>query len=190
MSKKRKVKINLDELSAAFEIQMMEVSNYLDLETGEVVIVTDEARRELEDIYDEIYDEEGNRVISLEAYLQKRDDLQDWFKEFLLGVDQVELGYGTRFISVEPDDPHEDYRDMERFIGQVENDWLRERLWDAIQGRGAFRRFKDLLRRHPDVEEHWFTFKADRIEQRMLDWLEYHDIEPILSDSDGEEETN
>ncbi len=186
MDKKRKVKVNLDELSAAFEIQMMEISNYLDLETGEVVMVTDEARRELEEIYDEIYDKEGNRVISLEAYLQKRDDLHDWFKQSLLETDRVEMGYGTRFISVEPDNPREDYRDMERFIQRVENDRLRERLWDAIQGRGAFRRFKDLLYRYPDVQERWFAFKADRIEQRILDWLKYRGIELIPPDNDEE----
>ena len=50
MNGKRKVKVNLDELGAAFEIQMMEASNYLDLETGEVIMVTNEARRELEEI--------------------------------------------------------------------------------------------------------------------------------------------
>jgi hypothetical protein len=35
MSEKRKVKVNMDELSAAFEIQVMEANHYLDLETGE-----------------------------------------------------------------------------------------------------------------------------------------------------------
>ena len=183
MSEKRKVKVNLDELSFAFQVRMMETNYYLDLETGEVVMVTDESRRKIEEIYDEIYDKDGNRVISLEGHLQKRDDLQDWFKESLLETDRVEQGYGTRFLSVEPDDPHEDYRDMERFISRVEDARLRERLWDAIQGRGAFRRFKDLLNRHPGVEQRWFAFKAGRIEQRILDWLAYHGIEPIPPDS-------
>lgn len=81
MSEKRKVKVNLDELSAAFEIKMMEADNYLDLETGEVVMVTDEARSDLEEIYDEIYDEDGNRLVPLENYLQQRDDFQDWYAE-------------------------------------------------------------------------------------------------------------
>ena len=34
MGEKRKVRVDLDELSFAFEIQMMEANNYLDLETG------------------------------------------------------------------------------------------------------------------------------------------------------------
>ena len=180
MSEKRKVKVNLDELSAAFEIKMMEADNYLDLETGEVVMVTDEARSDLEEIYDEIYDEDGNRLVPLENYLQQRDDFQDWYKNMLIAADLVEQHYGKRFLSIDPGESHDDYRDMERFIGRkVESDRLREQLWEAIQGRGAFRRFKDLLARHPDLEQRWYAFKAERIEQRMLEWLAYHDVEPV-----------
>jgi hypothetical protein len=182
MSERRKVRVDLDELSAVFEINLFDTSYYLDLETGRVVTVDDETRRELEELYDEIYDEEGNCIISLEELLRGRDDIQDWFKEALLEADRVEEGYGARFISVDPDAPHDDYRDMQRFIRRVENPRLRERLWDAIQGRGAFRRFKDLLARYPDIEERWFEFKAARIERRMLDWLNFHDIEPVTCD--------
>ncbi|MBN1812076.1 MAG: hypothetical protein JXA14_09600 [Anaerolineae bacterium] len=180
MSEKRKVKVNLDELSAAFEIKMMEADNYLDLETGEVVMVTDEARSDLEEIYDEIYDEDGNRLVPLVNYLQQRDDFQDWYKDMLVTADLVEQHYGERFLSIDPGESHDDYRDMERFIGrEVESDRLREQLWEAIQGRGAFCRFKDLLARHPDLEQRWYAFKAKRVEQRMLEWLAYHDIEPV-----------
>jgi hypothetical protein len=69
---------------------------------------------------------------------------------------------------------------MEHFIGrEIESDRLRERFWEAIRGRGAFRRFQDLLARHPNLEEHWYDFKADRVEQRMLNWLAHHNIEPV-----------
>ena len=97
----------------------------------------------------------------------------------ILEADLVEQGYGTRYLCVERDDPYGDYRDMERFIGTVRDDRLSERLWDAIQGRGAFRRFKDLLARHPDVEEAWFAFKDARLRRRVANWLEFHNIEPI-----------
>ena len=70
---------------------------------------------------------------------------------------------------------------MERLIGTIEDACLRERLWNAIQGLGAFRRFKDLLARHPQVREDWFDFKAARLQKRVADWLETHDIEPVQS---------
>jgi len=176
---KRKVKVDLDELGAAFELNFPGSHYYLDLETGWVVMTTDETRWKLEELYDEIYDEEGNRVIPLENLLQQRDDLQDWFKETILEADRVEQGYGTRYISIDPGEPYGDYRDMERFIATVENSRLREQLWYAIKGRGAFGRFKDLLARHPDVEEQWFEFKDARNRRRIFDWLEANDIEPI-----------
>jgi len=175
---KRKVNVELDELAIALDTDFSELHQYLDLETGRIVAIMEEITWELEEIYEEIYDEDGNRVVTLEDYLQQRDD-PDWQKEMILEADRVEQGYGTRYIRVERDDPYGDYRDMERFIGTVEDARLRERLWNAIQGRGAFRRFKDLLVRHPQVEEAWFDFKDARLQKRVANWLETHDIEPV-----------
>lgn len=175
---KRKVNVDLDELAIALDTDFSELHQYLDLETGRIVPIMDELSRELEKIYDEIYDGAGNRVVTLEEYLQRRDD-PDWQKEMMLEADRVEQGYGTRYIRVERDDPYGDYRDMERFIGTIEDARLRERLWNAIRGRGAFRRFKDLLARHPQVEEAWFESKDARLQKRVANWLAYHDIEPI-----------
>ena len=175
---KHRVKVDLEELAIALDINFSELYQYLDLETGRIVTIMEEFARELEGIYDEIYDEHGNRVVTLEAYLQQRDD-PVWEKEMILEADRVEQGYGVRYIRVERDDPYDDYRDMERFIGIVEDAHLRERLWTAIQGRGAFRRFKDLLARHPHVEEAWFEFKDARLQKRVTNWLAYHDIESV-----------
>jgi len=175
---KRQVRVDLDELTIALDTDFSELYQYLDLETGQIISVTQEIAWELEEIYDEIYDEEGNRIVTLEDYLQHRDD-PDWQKEMMLEADQVEQGYGTRHIRVERDDPYDDYQAMERFIGTVKDTCLRERLWDAIQGRGAFRRFKDLLAYHPQVRDDWFAFKDARLRKRVANWLEFHDIEPI-----------
>lgn len=83
-------------------------------------------------------------------------------------------------MSIDPGEPHDDYRDMERFVGrEIESDRLQKRFWEAIQGRGAFRRFKDLLARYPELEQRWYTFKAERVERRIRDWLAYHGIKPV-----------
>ena len=175
---KRQVNVDLDELAIALDTDFSELHQYLDLETGRIIPIMQKISWELEEIYEEIYDEDGNRVVTLEDYLQRRDD-PDWQKEMMLEADRVEQGYGTRYIRVERDDPYGDYRDMERFIGTVEDSHLRERLWNAIRGRGAFRRFKDLLARHPQVEEAWFEFKDARLQKRVANWLAYHEIEPV-----------
>jgi hypothetical protein len=175
---KRKTNVDLDELAIALDTDSSELHQYLDLDTGCIVPIMQEIAWELEEIYDEIYDEAGNRVVSLEDYLQHRDD-PDWQKQMMLEADRVEQEFGTRYIRVEGDDPHDDYGAMERFIGTVEHVCLRERLWSAIQGRGAFRHFKNLLIRHPQVEEDWFEFKDAQLQRRVADWLEFHDIEPV-----------
>ena len=175
---KRQVRVDLGELAIALDTASSELHQYLDLETGQIIPIMEEIAWELEQIYEELYDEVGDQVATLENYLQQRDD-PGWQKEMMLEADRIEREYGTRYVRVERDDPYGDYRDMERFIGTIEDGRLRERLGDAIQGRGAFRRFKDLLARHPQVEEAWFEFKDVRLQKRVADWLEFHDIEPL-----------
>lgn len=174
---KREVKVDPDELAIALDTDSPELRHYLDLETGQILAIMEEMDWRLVEIYAEIYDQDGNQVITLEEYLQQQDD-PDWQREMILDADRLEQGFGIRYLRVEWDDPYGDYRDMERFIGTVKDDRLRERLWDAIRGRGAVRRFKELLARHPRVEEAWFEFKDARLQKRVADWLAFHDIEP------------
>ena len=175
---KRQVNVDMAELAIALDTEFAELHQYLDLETGQIIPIMEEIACDLEEIYKEIYDQDGNRVVSFEEVLQRRDD-PDWQKEMMLEADRVEQEYGTRYIRIEREEPYDDYRSMERFIGTVEDACLREQLWNAIRGRGAFRRFKDLLARHPRVEEAWFDFKDARLRERVANWLEAHDIEPV-----------
>ncbi len=177
MTDKRKVKINLSELSAAFELYFPGQDAYLDLETGGVVWVTDDTRRRLEELWEEVPDV-PDRFAALDALLAQRDDIQDWEKEAVRSALQVEADYGSRYISVAPE-PYSDYNDMERFIWEVADEQLADKLDNAIRGRGAFRRFKDILVRHPQVEQAWHAFQARQIEARVRDWLESVGIEPM-----------
>src|ERR1700749_3419355 len=53
------------------------------------------------------------------------------------------------FLRIEPASSREQYRWMERFVGSVSEEPLRERLIISIDGKGAFRRFKDVLLSYP-----------------------------------------
>lgn len=106
------------------------------------------------------------------------DEIAGWMQEALQVAEQVEKGYGTRYIKIPEADSHEDYRDMERFINTVRNPRLQDRLWRAIQGRGAFRYFKDVLAEYPAERERWFAFKDHRTHERISWWLESENIEP------------
>jgi hypothetical protein len=176
---KRKLKVDMSELDIALNWGMSEWNHYLDLETGKVVGIDDETRWMLEDLLEEIYDEEGNQLMTLEELLQRREDIQDWQKELLVEADRVDREYSRRYIQVEPDDSYQDYNDMDRFIATLDDGELQDRLWRAIQGRGAFRYFKDVIEDHPDVKAQWFAYKDARAQERLLRWLDDHDIEPI-----------
>jgi hypothetical protein len=73
-------------------------------------------------------------------------------------------------------EPYESYGDMEDFIATVKDEHLAELLSTAISGRGAFRRFKDVLEQYPEEREKWFCFKDDKLKQRALEWLEDVDV--------------
>jgi Mn-dependent DtxR family transcriptional regulator len=154
----RQLKIDWTELEAAFQMSSWEMHHYLDLETGDVLVVTDEAARYVEEPPD--------------------SELSEWMQEMVKVARQVEEGYGTRYIGIPEADSHEGYRDMEHFISTVRDDRLQDQLWRAIQGQGAFRRFKDILADYPDERERWFAFKDRRIHERVVDWLESEEIEP------------
>src|SRR5258706_2378538 len=49
------------------------------------------------------------------------------------------------YLRVDPVSSREQYRWMERFIPMVDEPDLRDRLTNAIDGKGAFRRFTDVL---------------------------------------------
>jgi len=82
------------------------------------------------------------------------------------------------FLRVEPASSREQYRWMERFVGSVVDEPLRERLIISIDGKGAFRRFKDVLLAYPAERERWFTYRADLLHWHIQNWLESHDIHP------------
>lgn len=84
--------------------------------------------------------------------------------------EQIEEESG-RYERIPRDESHEGYRDMVDFIVTLENEHLAELLGAAIDGKGAFRRFKNVLLDHPEEEERWFRFKDERMEARSLEWL-------------------
>lgn len=76
-----------------------------------------------------------------------------------------------RWLWVECEGSREGYRDMELFIAALEDTDQVDRLGVAIEGRGAFRRFKDQLSRWPELLERWYAFSEDRQRGRARAWL-------------------
>jgi hypothetical protein len=141
MAEKKTLKINLDELCEAMENSSYENEYYLDLETGEILFLS------------EYMDAEEK-----EKLRERLDDDPD------------------RYEPIPKAESHVGYEDMRDFIATVENEHLAELLEVAINGKGAFRRFKDVLLSYPEEMERWFQFKDDRIQERALEWLDDNDV--------------
>ena len=78
-----------------------------------------------------------------------------------------------RYLRVDPASSREQYRWMERFVASVSDQALRERLLVAIDGKGAFRRFKDVLLAFPAERERWFAYRSDLLHFHIQTWLEH-----------------
>lgn len=83
------------------------------------------------------------------------------------------------YLRVDPVSSREQYRWMEHFIASVEDAELRDKLARSIDGKGAFRRFKDVLMSYPVERERWFAFRSDRLRACMEAWLQAHGIEAV-----------
>ncbi|KAB2902700.1 MAG: hypothetical protein F9K27_15820 [Anaerolineae bacterium] len=162
---KRKLAIDSRELIFAFEYAEG-IQAYLDLETGAIVQVSDEAFSALENL--PVDDDD------LEAALQH---VEDWQQEILREAIPIQEGLGTRYLKIPEVDSFEDYRDMADFIATIEDAHRRELLELAIRGKGAFRRFKDALHNYPNERERWFAFKEEQMRRRAMRWLEAKGIE-------------
>jgi hypothetical protein len=83
------------------------------------------------------------------------------------------------YLHVDPVSSREQYRWMERFIATVEEPELRQRLVGSIDGKGAFRRFKDVLMAFPVDRERWFAFRSERLRTAMEAWLTAHGLHAV-----------
>ena len=176
-----RLRIDLADLADAFDEASAEVWAFLNLDTGEVIRTTRDVRQELEAIAAELPEappETAAYRAAFAAALERRG-APAWMRALLWEADAVEGGLGTRFLRLPDADAHAGYTDMATFIETVASARLRERLAAAIRGRGAFRRFKDVLAGHPEERERWFAFKDGRVRERVRDWLASAGIAPI-----------
>ena len=168
----RKLKIDRIDFETAFELSSYEMTAYLDTETGAVIFVEDYVIDQLDEL---LADEDGEDV---ETLLQSKTDLSDIDRQQILDAARIEGDTDNRYRMIPKQDSRDGYRDMQKYIGTLVDEHLQELLEVAIQGSGAFRRFKDVLYRYPEAQENWFKFRDGRLNKRIVDWLKSEDIEP------------
>lgn len=84
-------------------------------------------------------------------------------------VDEEEI---DDLIVIEGEGSHNAYADMTDFAESVPDRHLRDRLLVALDGRGAFRRFRDVVYNTPEeIGKVWNSFSDARASARAVGWL-------------------
>ncbi len=91
----------------------------------------------------------------------------DWPSE-----EEIDAGLAAgHLIHIEPLDSSVEYGWMEEFASSVGKAGLRNRLEAALVGRGAFRRFKDVLLDDAAERERWFAYRDEQVRAAAREWL-------------------
>jgi hypothetical protein len=133
-----------------------ECSSYLDPETGEIILVTEEERALAED--------------------KCWDEAPAWQLEMMPKI--LAALEGDRWLEL-PDsfDIHE-WSIMERFSRAQNIERIRSELLSAIHGAGAFRTFRSAIRRL-GLEQSWYQFRDEALVEIARNWLEEHKLQYI-----------
>jgi hypothetical protein len=154
----RSLPIDLDELATAMDQRDRDTNDwYLDTQTGQVLLV-------MQEFMDEDDDEEEE--------LEDDDDLPEWQQEAREEARKVRDDAADRFAWITQNDSSDSFRLMEEFIESVRDDRAKDLLSRAIDGKGAFRRFKDTLSQFPKIREQWFAFENQQQRECAAEWLE------------------
>lgn len=137
------------------DFQNTEVTSYLNTRTGRVATLSDEDMGYADDDY-------------------PLEDMPEWMSEVAdLARDVLESGDYLELPSQW--DIHE-YRIMEDFCRTQTSGDNQRQLLKAIEGRGAFRRFKDTAFDMGVIDE-WYAYKQLRLQQIAIDWCKVHNID-------------
>ena len=83
----------------------------------------------------------------------------------------------ARYLELPAETSRDGWAQMAEFVATVRDRGLRERLERSLQGRGAFRRFKDAVQ-EAGVAQAWYAFQGLEQGRALARWLRDHDIVP------------
>ena len=97
-----------------------------------------------------------------------------------LDDNQEELDDEDRWLVVHPIGSRPAYRDMLNLIASRTDRDLRGRLEVAVDGPGAFRRFKNVLSDWPEDRDDWFAYSDERRRGRARAWSSGQGCQPAI----------
>lgn len=153
--------VKLSAIIDALDMSSDETHAFLDRQTGEVLVLSDEELGAADD---------GDELA----------DYPEWQWENIEWAKAVRADKGDRFPSLPEHFEINEWDMMRDFAMGLENQDQAEALLNAIQGRGAFRYFQDRIH-ELGVAEAWYKFRDGQYRQVALDWCQAHGIEADAS---------
>ncbi|CAN7502062.1 UPF0158 family protein [Paenibacillus sp. LjRoot153] len=149
--------VKMEDLISEIELQIDDTFTFINTNSGEVITLTREEMRTVED----------------EEPFEKFPDWQRENIEKAISIIEDEDGV---FVDFTLRNNFNEYEIIEEFIVRLPDQKNREILDDTIRGRGAFRRFKDRII-ELGVDKQWYTYKEGKIRQLVIEWCKEHNIE-------------
>ncbi len=173
------LKIDFDEIQKAMEDVVRDSFDYfLDLCTGEVVALSEDILDEVgERLYEGEFDEIGDSVEYIE--FSEEPVLPFWMEDEVDLIIDVILDKKGRYVRIPERYSAEAHQVMSEFLETIEDHVLRGELTHALNGKGAFRRFKDILITYPKERKRWHGYNAQAMKKVIMEWLKALEIEPV-----------
>ncbi len=163
-------KIDFDEIQKAMEDIGREAFDYfLDTETGDVVILSEDILQRAQAILSESYDEDMAGYEEIE--FDEEVELPDWAEDEVELALEVFLNHEARYVRIPERRSDAVFQAMRGFTASLENQELRLMLDAIADGKGAFRKFKDILDDYPKEKKQWYGYSAKMARQEILTWL-------------------
>lgn len=174
------LKINFDEIQKAMEDTARDTFDYfLDLETGEVMTFSEEI---LKEVKSRLYDSDSDEIDEDIEYIEFDEvpELPEWMEDEVELALEILLDEEGRFIRIPERKSAMAYKSMSEFIETIEDPILKEELSTALNGKGAFRKFKEVLIDYPKKRKRWHGFNAKAMKREITEWLNSIGVKPIL----------
>lgn len=173
----KKIKVKFNEIQQAMEdIVRDSFDYYLDTETGEILPFSYELLQEMKSrLYNEGTEELRDDLEYIE--FDEEPDLPDWLTDEIDLALEILLDPVGRYVRIPERDTTSAFRSMHAFVETVEDPELKKRLTRALDGKGAFRKFKDILLGYQKERKRWHGFDAREMKKTIHDWLRSLGIE-------------
>jgi hypothetical protein len=169
--------VDFDEIQKAMEDVVRDTFDYFfDLETGEVIPLSQEIVSELST---RLSDEDSDEIADDIEYIEfdEEPDIPDWMTDEMEIILDVLLDESERYVRIPERARETAYRSMIDFTETIQDPLLKEELRSALDGKGAFRKFKDVLVNFPRGRKRWHRYNARAIRKESIEWLKAMGIE-------------